>query len=515
MCLKMLYIPLDDRPVNTNFVKELSKFCEVELEMTPGEYLGRFMERGNRGKIANWLLDARGDVLIVSLDMLIYGGLIASRDIETSLDEAREFLKVLKEFKEKNRYTKIYGFSNIMRLSITIDGDQSYVWWRKISRYNELRYKIEVLGEKENETELQSLLEEVPGRIIEAYLKARERNHLINVEAIDLVEAGVLDFLILSQEDCSPYGLHVMEHRKIEKRIKELGLRESVWVYPGADEIGQMILARAVNDKLNFYPRVFIEYDDSSGASLIPKFEDRALEVTLREHIKSLGLSIIESPEGSDFIFAVSTPHVPYIDHMEEEKVEYVKKDITRGFIEKVKNYIKAGRLVVLGDLSCSNGGDPYLIEGLRKENLLLSLGGYSAWSTAGNALGTALVHGNLLSSLVKKDEITKENIKRSLKFLLERYVDDFVYQSIVRKDLAKFVQSMEISPFNMGKRYDEVEKVLKEKLEKIAKEYLEDISISYLGLKGVIKNIAIEANLPWNRVFEVECHIGFDMEEA
>lgn len=67
MGVKMLYIPLDDRPVNTNFVKELSKLCEVELEMPPREYLGRFMKRGNKGKIANWLLDARGDVLIDEL----------------------------------------------------------------------------------------------------------------------------------------------------------------------------------------------------------------------------------------------------------------------------------------------------------------------------------------------------------------------------------------------------------------------------------------------------------------
>ncbi|MGV2644168.1 DUF4127 family protein, partial [Clostridium perfringens] len=141
---------------------------------------------------------------------LLYGGLIASRTDKRSVEEAMDILKFLKAYKKENRDTKIYAFSNIMRLSISVSSNESQIWWDKINKYNELRYRVESLKETNLEINLNKIKSEIPKEILNTYLRTRERNHNINMEAIELVNDGIIDFLILSQEDCSKYGLHLI-----------------------------------------------------------------------------------------------------------------------------------------------------------------------------------------------------------------------------------------------------------------------------------------------------------------
>ena len=105
--------------------------------MPKKENLGSFFNEGNVELIKEWIKSEKCDALIVSLDMLIYGGLITSRTDKKSLEESRKILNFLKDYKKENKEIKIYAFSNIMRLSISVSNDESQIWWGKINEYNE------------------------------------------------------------------------------------------------------------------------------------------------------------------------------------------------------------------------------------------------------------------------------------------------------------------------------------------------------------------------------------------
>lgn len=512
---KVLYIPLDDRPVNLTFVKDLGKISNVNIVTPPLEMLGQFFEKGKCNEISSWLLSTNEEVLIISLDMLLYGGLISSRSSETSKEEALELLNTIREFKRKNPSVKIYASSNIMRLSISILGDESEIWWRKINKYNELRYKIEILGELNLKSDLDKLIVDIPEKVLGNYLKSRTRNHELNIEAINLVKDGIVDFLILSQEDCSPYGLHWIEHKKINEEIDRYDLKHKIYVYPGADEIGQILLAKYINDSTKVYPKVFIFYDNEDESNNIPKFEDRPLNKNVDEHLKSLEAIIVKDIEACDLILAISTPNIPYIDMVEDNMDKYNKKQKIDYFVSKLKEYSNKNKVIALADLAFANGGDLYLIEKLREEDLIFKIISYSAWNTAGNALGTAIVHGNIISNLIKRNQLNLSNSIASLKFLLERYADDFFYQSVVRKDTSKIVLEKNLSVFNMGSINISINNYVEKAIDKLIKEYFMEKTINYLKVNGVISKIDVKASLPWNRIFESECSISLTIKEG
>lgn len=511
---KVLYIPLDDRPVNLELVIQLANLSGLEIKTPKKEELGFFLNEGKVDSIVNWLKCEDGDALIISLDMFLYGGLIASRTDKKSLDEVKKSLDNLREYKKKNEKIKIYAFSNIMRLSISVSNHESQIWWSKINKYNELRYRVESLNEIELKSKLEQIELEIPRNILNTYLRTRERNHKINMEAIELVKDGIIDFLILSQEDCSKHGLHLIEHEKIHEKINKYNLGGEIYVYPGADEIGQILVSRYVNDIENYRPRVYIDFDNKILKEVIPKFEDRPLEINIIEHLKSTNATIIDNYNECDYILAVTTPNIPYIDMAENTLENYNKKNDIEKLIERIKKYIELGKKVGIADLSFANGGDEYLIKRLKEENLLLKVVAYGAWNTAGNAMGTTIAHGNIISVLSSKAAINTINSLESLKFLIERYCDDYIYQSYVRNKTNDEVIKEGLSIFNMKKRVNKIDNFVEESLNKIVNEYFYGNQISYLDANGYIEKIEVNAILPWNRTFEAKCEVNMDFKE-
>lgn len=87
--LRVVYIPIDDRPYNDERMRLMAQSLGVELIM-PDKSLydtsldGQVSEAGtcgDRGALMDWLMDNqnRGEVLILSLDQLLSGGLVNSR----------------------------------------------------------------------------------------------------------------------------------------------------------------------------------------------------------------------------------------------------------------------------------------------------------------------------------------------------------------------------------------------------------------------------------------------------
>src|SRR4029077_11467854 len=85
---RILLVPIDSRPATGQFAQMIAHIADVQVQMPPYETLGRFTKPGDPGLILAWLeRQDYSDVsaVVVSADMIAYGGLIASRKNDVSI----------------------------------------------------------------------------------------------------------------------------------------------------------------------------------------------------------------------------------------------------------------------------------------------------------------------------------------------------------------------------------------------------------------------------------------------
>jgi hypothetical protein len=88
---RILLIPVDDRPAVTQFPQMIGAMAGATIETPPRELIGRFTQPGKPEAIMAWMGSQNlkdYDAVVVSMDMIAYGGLIASRVERTSYNLA-------------------------------------------------------------------------------------------------------------------------------------------------------------------------------------------------------------------------------------------------------------------------------------------------------------------------------------------------------------------------------------------------------------------------------------------
>ncbi|MFH0886692.1 MAG: DUF4127 family protein, partial [bacterium] len=115
----LLYLPLDDRPPNLIFPQHVAKTLGLDLLLPPRKLLGRYLDPGDRAALSAWLLEncKAADTAIISLDMLCYGGLVASRTTQVNYEDAMKMMEVIEELKSRSPHLEILLHSVIMRSS--------------------------------------------------------------------------------------------------------------------------------------------------------------------------------------------------------------------------------------------------------------------------------------------------------------------------------------------------------------------------------------------------------------
>src|SRR5262249_23259616 len=133
-------VPIDDRPAAGQFAQMVGKMDDDRVTTPPRETLGRFTQPGDTARIEQWLRAqdySKNDALIVSVDMLAYGGLVASRRHGVTFDEAKKRLEFFRWFKQKNPRVPVYAFSVIMRDAPTATAETRGIYG-KLARWAEL-----------------------------------------------------------------------------------------------------------------------------------------------------------------------------------------------------------------------------------------------------------------------------------------------------------------------------------------------------------------------------------------
>jgi hypothetical protein len=444
-------IPLDERPVNTRYPAMIARIAGVDLALPPQAARSRLRTPASCDRLLAWLHDMAPtlDALIVSCEMLGYGGLIAARTTQEPAGQIIARLDALRAIRGQRPTLPILGFNLITRISNANDATEEPDYW---GQYGARLYRYSQLVDRQAQgqpvaAELDALRAELPAQAVQNWLQRRGRNHTVNLAALQLLADGVFDLLVLSSDDTSPYGLPSREKRWLAEWAGLLGLaadghgrdgaHPALLMYPGADEVGCALLARLINAHAGATPRILPCYGVPGGAEVVAPYEDGPVRVTVERQIRAVG-GVVATDE-ADLWLAVDPP-TPRRDtwnpaYAEQEKTE--RQPHLNVLVEQVQQRLEASQPAVVADVAYPNGADPVLVDLLRARVALPDLAAYGAWNTAGNTIGTALAQGCAARLITTPAQRSAQEA-----FLLHRFVEDWGYQHLVRQQARAWLQA-------------------------------------------------------------------------
>ncbi len=499
--IKILFIPLDDRPPCLQFTQRIGLIGDADLVTPPKELLGRFTTPGNSDQIIQWLKQQDLNdfkAAIISLDMLVYGGLVASRAFNVETGKALERAGIIEEIHKKAPALPLYVQSVIMRIAPTADGNND-AYRADLARWAEISVKQDDVSKKETA----NLVSKIPADALLDYKTARKRNLEVNLKAVKYTRSGMIDFLVLSQDDAKPVGVHVADRVQLVEEIERSGLAAKVAVQPGADEVSMLLLARALNHYYKMSPTVKAFYSSEIAANTVMPFEDKPLKETVGFHIRATGSEEVRDERNADLLFYV------FASRREPGRATSFAAEID----EKIKN----GRRVMVADIDPVGnvqGGDSAFTQELEARGILPELNSYASWNTAANTIGTTLPQGIVFNiaerKLLKNKALTQRIWDAQNWFTFHRVLDDYYFHGLQRSKInIHFGQDKLSSRILDDKTNKEVEEyatnVLSGSLKELIKVYSRRRSNSRQQGIPWRKPANLGFSLPWNRTFEAE----------
>ncbi|MGI6360556.1 MAG: DUF4127 family protein [Acholeplasmatales bacterium] len=500
---KVVFLPLDERPCNYKFPFDIFRNSNLNIRRPNKELMGDKKKPADFENIKKFLLNESkdADALIIAIDTLLYGGIIPSRLHCYKKEELLDRIEVIRKIKTQNPKIIIYAYHLIMRTPQYNSSDEEPDYYEYVG---EDIFNLGFLGHKKelgiiNSEELLKFESiKIKEKYLNDFLNRRKINLSLTKKSVEFVNKGIIDFLIIPQDDAAEFGFTAKDQEEIRIQIRKFNISNSVYMYPGADEVANNLLARLSNKLLNVQPKIYIKYNSLSAPWTIPSLEDRYLDTTIKYQILACGAIPSTNMKDADILLYVNAPSdkmitAPYQFELKGRGFTVLRNMVE--FIESIKyalNTLK--KPVILADLAFGNGGDVELLRMLNKENILMDLAAYSGWNTSANSLGTALAQGLVYANFGK----TKEH----LNFLVLRYVEDVGYCALVRRK----VTENDLTP--NGFNYFDV-KESEGLIAEVVRKYLTDFIRK--ELTSIKDNISLDkVYMPWRRMYEVGLEITY-----
>lgn len=489
--MKIIYIPLDERPCNYDLPEYALNGVkgEVEIATVPHAMLGYKKTPANLEEIDKWLEKqiTNNSLLVLSMDMYMYGGLIPSRLHFKSEQELKARVEKLVNFKNKYPNLKIYPFSSIMRNPHynSQDEEPDYYEHFGVSLWKRAYISDKIAkgdATKEEKAELKKIV--IPEVIVRDYETRRRKNIENNVRLIELVKNNVFEMMIFPQDDSSPYGYTRNDQDIVLKAISQTGQKDKFHIYPGSDETGVTVVARAYADYKGKQTGFYLFSSTKNGMNVIPKYEDREMIKTLEGHIRAVNGKFV-SKETADFCLAINTPLKDSYESF--DKYQHTSEELKdlKEFVSKIKELVNSNKKVILVDKKFVNGGDKELIKLLDQEELLNKLYSYMGWNTYGNSLGAAL--GTAMLANDKKNRVWNN---------VYNVIDAVAYQPTVRIWIRdNILEKYGADYFSLRAEAPSVIKIEEEEIKKFMNEWAPNL---------FEKVESFELWHPWNRMFEI-----------
>ena len=462
--MRILCLPIDSRPCNTQFIRRLVSWAGHELVLPDQTEMDDFRRPAPFAGSAAFLKRElpRCGAAVISLDHWCYGSLLASREDTVSEDEALKRVQELKDLLGAHPEIPVYMSSVILRSTISAFSQQDMPAYLAMIDYSVAADRLERFGLNEDREKLENARALIPEPVLRKALDARRRNLRVNLSAVEMAAEGIVRSLSVLQEDCQVYGLPRKDQRAIEEHIRKTGA-QSVFLRNGTDEAGALSAALAMRAGREKLP-VDIRFWGNAG--FIAPFEDRPFMENMESACREAG---IVPCENSGTVICVCCP---------EDESRGASETLQRQYAAQADALVREGKRVYLLDLIVPNGGSTYLVESLKEAD---GLWGYSAWNTASNAMGTLLAQ--VISDALRG--------RPNRAYYQERLLDDWLYQTVIRPQLTERLEERGENIFDLAR---------KERAEEL---------LSALFQKEVPARWPLAAlpryrvSLPWNRVFE------------
>jgi hypothetical protein len=418
--------------------------------------------------------------------MAVYGGLVAARIPDTSLEQARQRVAMLEALLRRLECPVALG-CGITRATITVASDADRVVYERIARYSEL-CDLADAGDSAAVDELREIVKLIPEVVLGRFLAARERTPEVNRAFVELGALSTVKVVVLAQEDCKPHGLHRREQRALAELRHGLGLDDKVLIHPGADEASVVLLARVILEAHGVRPRLRAEIVPAAGASRVAPYEDRPVRETVAGHLAAVGADAAETDDVALPLLVVTPP----LDDGERDANDHygARREHPEPWVAEVVARLRAAETPIgLADTCVDNGAYMPLLRAVRDAGLLDRLAVYSAWNTAGNTLGTAVAFMAVASGLGRPGADALE------RFRAERLMDDGAYQALVRGALQRRLEA-EGACIHRVEPYQAAE----------AEEWLHEELPATAEREGLVQpGASWDIVLPWGRTFECD----------
>ena len=503
---KILYIPIDTRPCNYNQVAEVAEKLGYEVLMPPNEILGHEKFHGDPDKIWQWLNDNAFGVqaAVISTDAMVYGSLIGSRQHNLSAEEILSRAEKFSDFKKNFPYLPIYAFGTIMRTPVegatgsTLEPEYYQKYGKAFFEFTALKDKEEIqkLSRKEKKT-VAWLDYYIPAEYKEDWFSRRDKNLNANKYFVDLTKNGAFEYFLVGCDDNAPFSQTHLESRRLAEYAGKNFSKTQFQVMSGADELGMLMVSRAVNKDLNEIPFITTFYSEGKGGETVPSYSNEKISTDVESAIFAVGGLPIPAAERADFVLAVNTNFDGKTFEAMSAKNTLTETKSTKNFLRLLNNLLEKNYPVGIIDIAFANGADNALMNSLKNQNLQFKINSYSGWNTPTNSSGFLIGAGVLTKFLNERD-------KNSL--LLTRYFDDWAYQANVRRFLNDNINNFsgKGGTFNLDEKYSDA----KIKADDMLKDFSE--KNFRLPKNSTLKNIS--TNFTWNRFFEAD--ISFDFAE-
>ena len=486
----ILYVPQDDRPVDYEYTVSTAEAAGYQVLTPPAQYLSGMNFHGSPDKLMAWV-DAnagKADAMVLSIDSLVYGGLVDSRKHNLPMETLTARLEKVEALHKSHKKVPIYVFSTVMRSPWAggkgVEPDYYLTMGSDIYQLASLQAKMDEEGLNPQErNDWFAIMRRVPMEYLQDWYNRRRKNMSINYRLIDDARKGVFTYYSLGHDDNS-----VSTQSSLESKYLEMagdGIPKTAFgSFPGADQLGLLLITRASNDFNNYHPKITVIYPLGGGEKTVPRYDGKAIGKTFASHFEAIGGTMVDN-ERPDLLLAVNTPLTTSTTESANFENFPIMLQSTRDFLTQIEKAVNLGIPVSIVDMAFSNGSDNTLVYGLYQDQMMYRLAAYNGWNTASNSVGYGIAQG-VLSKYMTADA------HRDM--LTTQYLDNWAYQANVRDYIYRMQQKLEAGVVT------QYYPTLNEELQSRTKEQLQRYASTYLGIDPK----TVDVTLPWQRLFEV-----------
>lgn len=486
----ILYVPQDNRPVSLSYTVATAEEAGYTVLTPPQHWLSGRSFKGSPEELWTWVEQnaAKADVMVLSTDSLIYGGLVDSRKHEIDASVLQRRVQRLRSLKQFNAKAPLYAFGTVMRSPRASGGGVEPPYY---STFGPTIFQIAALQDKldsegltaAEQAQLFNLTASVPVEYIQDWFNRRQKNMMVNYALIDSARNHTFSYFALGHDDTSQLSQSAMEGRYLNNYSKGISSAE-YGSFPGADQLGLLLIARAHVELNHLKPTFETMYPLGGAEHTMPHYEDQSVGKTVAEHIVAVKGELIEGRK-PDILLAINTPLTKVTSESESFGNLPMPSASTTRFVDRIEKAMEQNIPVSVADIAYSNGSDNILLNAFYQKNMLYKLMAYNGWNTASNTIGYAIAQGILGQKM--KPQAHKN-------MLTQQYLDNWAYQANIRKDVYRMQDEI---------RTDNVKYAgtLNDKLESYMGEQIQDFAEKYLQ----IDPRTVSATFPWGRLFEVD----------